>query len=146
MTQLEKKKAAWRIPDLQLNALTRSDPWLWHITHWPELLTGPHPTAGGEEVPSYLSLDGRELLTLSTKTSHWLQPLQGKMQAYEHCIRKTSFKKKKFCLILFLSERQSTSGEGQREGDPESEAGPRLRAVSAEPNAGLEPTNREIVT
>ena len=40
--------------------------------------------------------------------------------------------------------------EGQRErrwgGDPESEAGSRLRAVSTEPDAGLEPTNREIVT
>ena len=34
----------------------------------------------------------------------------------------------------------------EREGDPESEAGSRLRAVSTERNAGLEPTNREIVT
>ena len=43
-------------------------------------------------------------------------------------------------------------GEGQREkerereGDPESEAGSRLRAVGTEPEVGLEPTNREIVT
>ena len=45
-------------------------------------------------------------------------------------------------------------GEGQREkerdrgreGDTESEAGSRLRAVSREPDAGLELTNREIVT
>ena len=31
-------------------------------------------------------------------------------------------------------------GEGQREGDPEPEAGSRLPAVSAEPDAGLELT------
>ena len=39
------------------------------------------------------------------------------------------------------------SGGGvEREGDTESEADSRLRAVSPEPDAGLEPTNREIVT
>ena len=44
-------------------------------------------------------------------------------------------------------ERQSMSWGGEeREGDPEFEAGSRLRAVSTEPNAGLEPTNREIMT
>ena len=37
-------------------------------------------------------------------------------------------------------------GEGQREGDTESETGSRLRAVSTEPNAGLELTDGEIVT
>ena len=37
-------------------------------------------------------------------------------------------------------------GEGQREGDTESEAGSRLRAVSTEPDGGLEPTNWEIMT
>ena len=36
-------------------------------------------------------------------------------------------------------------GGSEREGDPESEAGSRLRAVSTEPPAGLEPTNREIL-
>ena len=36
--------------------------------------------------------------------------------------------------------------EGQTEGDTESEAGSRLRAVSPEPDAGLELTNREMVT
>ena len=36
-------------------------------------------------------------------------------------------------------ERQSMSGEGaEREGDTESETGPRLRAISPEPDAGLE--------
>ena len=35
-------------------------------------------------------------------------------------------------------------GGAEREGDTESEAGSRLRAVSTEPDAGLEPTNREI--
>ena len=34
----------------------------------------------------------------------------------------------------------------EREGDTESEAGSRLRAVSTEPDARLEPTNREIMT
>ena len=37
-------------------------------------------------------------------------------------------------------------GGAEREGDTESEAGSRLRAVSTEPDAGLEPTNREILT
>ena len=37
-------------------------------------------------------------------------------------------------------------GEGQREGDTESETGSRLQAVSTEPDAGLELTDREIVT
>ena len=39
------------------------------------------------------------------------------------------------------------SREGaEREGDTESEAGSSLRAVSTEPDVGLEPTNREIMT
>ena len=43
--------------------------------------------------------------------------------------------------------RQSGSrGGAEREGDMESEAGSRLRAVSIEPDAGLELINREIVT
>ena len=36
-------------------------------------------------------------------------------------------------------------GGAEREGDTESEAGSRLRAVSPEPDAGLELTDREIV-
>ena len=44
-------------------------------------------------------------------------------------------------------ERQTASGGGaEREGETESEAGSRFRAVSTEPGAGLEPTNREIMT
>ena len=39
------------------------------------------------------------------------------------------------------------SGNGaEREGDTESEAGSRLWAVSTEPDMGLEPTDREIMT
>ena len=34
----------------------------------------------------------------------------------------------------------------EREGDTESEAGSRLQAVSTEPNAGLKPTNHEVMT
>ena len=45
-----------------------------------------------------------------------------------------------FYIYLFLRdrERQSTSGGGaEREGDPESKAGSRLRAVSTEPGGGF---------
>ena len=41
----------------------------------------------------------------------------------------------------------STSrGGAEREEDTESEAGSTLQAVSTEPDAGLEPTNCEIIT
>ena len=44
-------------------------------------------------------------------------------------------------------ETECEQGRGrEREGDTESEAGSRLRAVSTEPDVGLEPTNHEIVT
>ena len=48
--------------------------------------------------------------------------------------------------LLFIFERhrerdRAQVGEGQREGDTESEAGSRLRAVSTGPDAGLELTN-----
>ena len=54
--------------------------------------------------------------------------------------------------ILFLKERErererekeSVNGEGQSERETESKAGSRLRAVSTEPNAGLEPTNHKM--
>ena len=43
--------------------------------------------------------------------------------------------------------RQSASrGGAERQGDTESEAGPRLRAVSTEPDVGLELTNHDIMT
>ena len=54
-----------------------------------------------------------------------------------------------FNVYLFLRERGSeqANGEGtEREGDPESEAGSRLWAVSTEPDVGLELTNCEIMT
>ena len=37
-------------------------------------------------------------------------------------------------------------GGSEREGDTESEAGSRVRAVSTEPDAGSEPTNCKTVT
>ena len=50
-------------------------------------------------------------------------------------------------LLLRVRERQSMSrGGAERWGDTESEAGSRLWAVSTEPDAGLELTDREIVT
>ena len=39
-----------------------------------------------------------------------------------------------------------SGGGAEREGDTESEAESRLQAVSTEPDAGLERTNREIMT
>ena len=39
-----------------------------------------------------------------------------------------------------------SGGGAERETHTESEAGSRLQAVSAEPDAGLEPTNLEIMT
>ena len=43
-------------------------------------------------------------------------------------------------------DRVLAGGGAEREGDTESEAGSRLRAVSTEPHVGLEPTNHEIMT
>ena len=44
-------------------------------------------------------------------------------------------------------DRQSMSwGGAEREADTESKVDSRLQAVSKEPDAGLEPTNREIMT
>ena len=43
-------------------------------------------------------------------------------------------------------EREVWAGEGQKEGDTESEADSRLQAVITEPDAGLELTDREIMT
>ena len=55
------------------------------------------------------------------------------------------------CFSTFIyfwdRERQSMNGGGaEREGDTESETGSRLRAISPEPGAGLELTDREILT
>ena len=49
-----------------------------------------------------------------------------------------------FNVYLFLRERESTSRQGHREKETESEAGSRLCAMSTEPNMGLELTNHEI--
>ena len=51
-------------------------------------------------------------------------------------------------MFLFIFEqRESMDGGGsEREGDTESETGSRLPAVSTEPDAGLELTDREIMT
>ena len=47
-------------------------------------------------------------------------------------------------MFIFERERASLSeGGAEREGDKESEAGSRLRAVSTEPDAGLELTAHE---
>ena len=52
-----------------------------------------------------------------------------------------------FFIYFWDRERQSMNGGGaEREGDTESETGSRLRAISPEPEAGLELADREIVT
>ena len=52
-----------------------------------------------------------------------------------------------FNVYLFLREGRSVSrGGAEREGDTESEAGSKLRAVGTEPDAGLELTDCEIMT
>ena len=48
---------------------------------------------------------------------------------------------------MFEREREGAQVEkGQREGDTESEVGSRLRAISTQPDLGLELTNRKIMT
>ena len=48
---------------------------------------------------------------------------------------------------MFVFERERERAHTQvGEADKESEAGSRLQAVSTEPDAGLEPTNRKIMT
>ena len=50
-------------------------------------------------------------------------------------------------MFIYFGERETGSKQGRgREGDTESKTGSRLSAVSTEPDAGLEPTNCEIVT
>ena len=54
-----------------------------------------------------------------------------------------------FLMFIYFREReraQARAGRAEREGDTESEAGSRLRALSTEPDAGLEPMNCEIMT
>ena len=49
--------------------------------------------------------------------------------------------------LMFIFEREHEQGRGrEREGDTESAAGSGLWAVCTEPDRGLKPTNREIVT
>ena len=62
-------------------------------------------------------------------------------------MKKTCLFLKFFLMFIFDRERQSMRGGGaERGGDTESEAGSRLRAISTEPDAGVELTNREIMT
>ena len=50
-------------------------------------------------------------------------------------------------MFIYFWVRDSVSGgEAERKGDTEPEADARLWAVSIEPDAGLKPTNLEIIT
>ena len=50
-------------------------------------------------------------------------------------------------MFIFERERENMSrGGAERQGDTESEAGSRLRAVSTEPDAGLKLGNHKIMT
>ena len=51
-----------------------------------------------------------------------------------------------FNIYLLLRDRESTRRGGSERGKHRIEAGSRLRAVSTEPDVGLEPTNQEIMT
>ena len=58
-----------------------------------------------------------------------------------------------FLMFIFDRERDRQTGRhsmngggAEREGDTESKTGSRLRAVSTEPDTGLELTNHEIMT
>ena len=51
-----------------------------------------------------------------------------------------------FIIIERQGETEHGHGRDREGGDTESEAGFRLRAVSPEPDAGLELTDREIMT
>ena len=68
------------------------------------------------------------------------------------CVRKlgaieSSHLKNSLNVYLFLRARECKQGRGrERQGDAESEAGSRLRAVSTEPEAALEPRNHELMT
>ena len=54
---------------------------------------------------------------------------------------------KKILMLIFEGESKNRSrGGAEREGDTESEAVSRVRAVSTESYAGLEPMNPEIMT
>ena len=57
--------------------------------------------------------------------------------------------KKIFLVFIFETERERQSasrGGAEREGDPESEAGSKLLTVGTEPDAGLDLTDREVMT
>ena len=51
-----------------------------------------------------------------------------------------------FIYLFFFLRDSASRGGAETQGDTESEAGFRLRAVSTDPDAGLEPMNREIMT
>ena len=60
-----------------------------------------------------------------------------------------SLKKIFFNVYLFLRERERDrvhTGEEQREGDTEFQAGSRLQAISTEPDVALELTNYAVMT
>ena len=93
---------------------------------------------------------GYELGKLDGLSLYSLQNSVGVTYTCRPCISKSLALFKLLLLlmfILFLRERErEQAGEGQREGDTGSKAGSRLRAVSTEPDTGLELTNQEIVT
>ena len=60
---------------------------------------------------------------------------------------KPDLKKRFFLMFIYFWEKDNMNrGGAEGQGDLESEAGSRLRAVSIEPDMGLESMNREIMT
>ena len=102
---------------------------------------------------------GSRLWAVSTEPDPGLQPTNHEIMTWAEVGRLTDWATQAplfYFLIKILKnvyfwkrerERQSLSrGGAEREGDTESEAGSRLWAVSTEPDAGFELTNREIMT
>ena len=85
-------------------------------------------------------------IRLISKTNVWVEDEERYLShKYYHSV----LFKKNFLVFIYFWERQrhNVSGVGaEREGGTKPEAGSRLRAFSMEPDAGLEPTNREIMT
>ena len=89
---------------------------------------------------AFLSSDPKTYSGLLSKESEWGLLSKGSNSSFNLNFFSVYFWERE-------TERQSASGGGaEREGDAESKAGSRLRAVSTESDAGLELTNCEIVT
>ena len=94
---------------------------------------------------------GSGLWTVSTESNVGLEPTSHEIMTWAEvgCLTDWATRSPLIFLNVYLFLRESVSrGGSEREGDTESESetGSRFWAVSAEPDAGLEPTSHEIMT